>query len=79
MGFREIEGVDCEIIMPHISYKDQPVTRIMVNRIIVDLVNQLSNTVEEKMREDPSFDEIVTLVNQIASNLVDAQEQNSNE
>ena len=50
MGFREIEGVDCEIIMPHISYKDQPVTRIMVNRIIVDLVNQLSNAVEDKIR-----------------------------
>ena len=62
--------------MPHISYKDQPVTRIAVNGIIVSLVNQLAEAVEEKMKDDPSFDEIVNLVNQIASNLVEAQEQN---
>lgn len=59
--------------MANLVYKNQPATKYMVDEAIYDLVRKLANSVEQKRKNDPSFDEIAILVNQIADNLINTQ------
>ena len=60
--------------MSHLVYKGQPATRTDLDNAIQSLVSQLAEAVEEKVKEDPSFVEVASLVNQIAENILQAEE-----
>ena len=60
--------------MSHLVYKGQPATRTDLDNAIQSLVSQLAEAVEEKVREDPSFSEVASLVDQIAKNILHAEE-----
>lgn len=60
--------------MSHLVYKLQPASRTDLDNAIQSLVSQLAEVVEEKVKEDPSFDEVARLVNQIAKNILHAEE-----
>lgn len=60
--------------MSHLVYKGQPATRTDLDNAIQSLVSQLAEAVAEKVKEDPSFDEVARLVNQIAKNILQAEE-----
>ena len=60
--------------MSHLVYTGQPASRTELDDAIHSLVSQLAEAVEEKVKEDPSFDNIASLVNQIAKNILHAEE-----
>ena len=60
--------------MSHLVYKGQPASRTDLDNAIQSLVSQLAEAVEEKVKEDPSFVEVASLVNQIAENILQAEE-----
>ena len=60
--------------MSHLVYTGQPASRTDLDNAIQSLVSQLAEAVEEKVNEDPSFDEVASLVDQIAKNILRAEE-----
>lgn len=60
--------------MSHLVYKGQPASRTDLDKAIQSLVSKLAEAVEEKVKEDPSFDEVASLVKQIAENILHAEE-----